>query len=69
MNLSQLAPVAVIVMVVLALLITVAPLAIWSHTAKTARLLEQQNALLRSLAERPTLEGRIAAQRARRGDS
>lgn len=49
-ELAKLTPVVLIVLGVVALLITIAPLAIWSHTSKTARLLKEQNDLLRRMA-------------------
>ncbi len=53
-ELIKLAPVlTLIVLGVVALLITIAPLAIWGHTAKTAKLLKEQNDLLRRMADRP----------------
>jgi hypothetical protein len=71
-SLIHLGPVVLIVLAAIGLLITIAPLAIWGNTGKAARLLAEQNKLLRELLAAPTrseLEARFAAQRARRGDS
>lgn len=51
-DIMNLGTVVLILIAFIGLLIVIAPLAIWGHTAKTARLLEQQNELLRLIAQR-----------------